>query len=165
MGLVSTAVRALVAYGVLLALMRATGKRTLTQASPFAFVLALILGDMVDDLLSAEVGLAQFTVACATLALLDTLLAVAQSRSARLQGWLAGQPLVFLREGRVDRAALRRERLREGDLEGLLRLRGMERQRWRDVRSAQLEPNGALSVIRTEAAQDVERRHLAGTRS
>ena len=45
--------RALVAYVFLLFLMRLSGKRAIAQGSAFDFVLALIVGDLVDDLLQA----------------------------------------------------------------------------------------------------------------
>ena len=56
------AARALFAYVMLLVLMRVSGKRTVRHASPFDFTLSLILGDMVDDLLWAEVDTSVFVV-------------------------------------------------------------------------------------------------------
>jgi uncharacterized membrane protein YcaP (DUF421 family) len=161
MGLLAIAVRALVGYGFLLALLRVSGKRSVAHASPFDFVMALVLGDMVDDLLWAEVGLAQFAVAAGTLVVLETALAVAQARSSRLHAWVTGDAVVVLRDGRPDRDSLRRERVRDLDLEAHLRLHGMERERWSDLRAARLESGGAVSVLRTERAQPLERRDLA----
>ena len=161
MGLLAIAVRALVGYGFLLALLRVSGKRSVAHASPFDFVMALVLGDMVDDLLWAEVGLAQFGVAAGTLVVLETALAVAQARSSRLHAWVTGDAVVVLRDGRPDRDSLRRERVRDIDLEAQLRLHGVERERWSDVRTARLESGGAVSVLRTERAQPLERRDLA----
>ena len=86
------AVRALFAYVVLLGLLRASGKRTVARGTPFDFVLALILGDMIDDLLWAEVPAARFAVAVATLTLAHTLVAMADARSERFGRWLSGVP-------------------------------------------------------------------------
>jgi uncharacterized membrane protein YcaP (DUF421 family) len=61
------AVRCLITYFFLLIVMRLAGKRVLRHAHPFDFVLALILGDLVDDAVWAEVPVAQFVVATATL--------------------------------------------------------------------------------------------------
>jgi uncharacterized membrane protein YcaP (DUF421 family) len=61
------AVRALFAFVVLLVLIRVSGKRTVKQGSPFDFTLALIIGDMVDDAVWAEVAMSQFVVACGVL--------------------------------------------------------------------------------------------------
>ena len=85
------ALRALFAYVVLLALLRLSGKRTVAESTPFAFVLALIIGDMVDDLLLAEVGAAQFTVAVSTLAAAQMIVAWAAARSPRLDRLVSGR--------------------------------------------------------------------------
>jgi uncharacterized membrane protein YcaP (DUF421 family) len=66
------AVRAVFAYVVLAALVRLSGKRTVKHASPFDFTVALIIGDMVDDVLWAEVNASSFVVAAAVLFMLHT---------------------------------------------------------------------------------------------
>ena len=66
------AIRALFAFILLLVLVRTSGKRTVKQGSPFDFAVALILGDLVDDLLWAEVGAAQFVIASGVLVLTHT---------------------------------------------------------------------------------------------
>ena len=59
--------RVAVAYVVLLALMRLTGKRTVAHSSPFDFTVALIFGDLVDNAIWAEVAISQFLVAVTSL--------------------------------------------------------------------------------------------------
>jgi uncharacterized membrane protein YcaP (DUF421 family) len=61
------AVRAAFAFLFLLAMVRLSGKRAVSQGTPFDFVLALIFGDLVDDLVWAEVSASTFIVATATL--------------------------------------------------------------------------------------------------
>jgi uncharacterized membrane protein YcaP (DUF421 family) len=61
------AVRAAFAFLVLLVLVRVSGKRTVKQGSPFDFTVALILGDMFDDAVWAEVAMSQFVVASGVL--------------------------------------------------------------------------------------------------
>lgn len=60
-------IRVVFAYVVLLVLIRVSGKRTVKQGSPFDFTVALIIGDIIDDLLWAEVPAAQFVVAAGML--------------------------------------------------------------------------------------------------
>jgi uncharacterized membrane protein YcaP (DUF421 family) len=78
-----TGLRALVAYLILLFLLRISGKRTVKQGSPFDFVLALIVGDLIDDAIWAEVPIAQFVVASATLLLMKLLMTLHSTVSAR----------------------------------------------------------------------------------
>ena len=63
------AVRAVFVYVFALALVRATGKRSVRQGDMASFVLAIILGDMFDDALWAEVPMSEFVVGAGTLAL------------------------------------------------------------------------------------------------
>ena len=74
------AARAALSYIVLLALVRITGKHTIRQGTAFDFAVALIIGDLVDDVIWAEVSTAQFLVACSTLFALHWLLQVVRFR-------------------------------------------------------------------------------------
>ena len=59
--------RVVFAYIVLLVLMRLSGKRAVRQSNAFDFTLALILGDLIDDAVWAEVAVAQFVAATSVL--------------------------------------------------------------------------------------------------
>lgn len=75
------AVRVVFVYVLLLVMVRAAGKRAARQGSPFDFTVALIVGDMVDDLLWGEVNAAEFSVAAGVLFLLHTMLDVIRFRT------------------------------------------------------------------------------------
>jgi uncharacterized membrane protein YcaP (DUF421 family) len=53
-------VRVIFGYLWALALVRVSGRRTISQSDVPSFVVALVLGDMFDDLFWAEVPVAQF---------------------------------------------------------------------------------------------------------
>jgi uncharacterized membrane protein YcaP (DUF421 family) len=74
--------RCLVAYGFLLFLLRLAGKRTLHEGTAFEFVLALLIGDLVDDAIWREVPMAQFAVATATLVLTKLALTMHKLRTS-----------------------------------------------------------------------------------
>lgn len=74
------ALRCIAVFVFLLILLRVSGKSTIQQGSTFDFVLALILGDLVDDAVWAEVPIAQFMVAAITLVLTKLLLTVFKTR-------------------------------------------------------------------------------------
>jgi uncharacterized membrane protein YcaP (DUF421 family) len=67
MALTWIALRCLVAYAYLLLVLRLTGKRAIGRATPFDFVIGLVLGDLVDNAIWGEVPLFEFYVAVATL--------------------------------------------------------------------------------------------------
>jgi uncharacterized membrane protein YcaP (DUF421 family) len=75
MDLLRIAARVIFAYAFLLLIVRQSGKRTLKHGSPFDFTVALVLGDILDDMVWGEVAAIEFVVAGATLFALHTLLA------------------------------------------------------------------------------------------
>jgi uncharacterized membrane protein YcaP (DUF421 family) len=74
------AVRAVAAYIFLLALVRSSGKRSVKHATAFSFTISLVLGDLVDNAIFAEVPFAEFAVAAAVIAGIHIAMDVARSR-------------------------------------------------------------------------------------
>jgi uncharacterized membrane protein YcaP (DUF421 family) len=149
------------AYVVLLALMRFSGKRVVSQAGALDFVIALVIGDLIDDLMWAEVSAAKFAAASGGIVLAGLLLELASYASPAAARVLRGRPDLVLRDGTPVPAGLRAERVNEKALAALLRLNGIERERWSDVERAWLEDNGQLSVVLREAARPGDRRDRA----
>ncbi len=83
MELYRIAVRAVFAYVFLHVIIRTSGNKTIGQASAFDFVLAVVLGDMVDDLLWTEVPASQFVVGIATLALTELFFSILTATQRR----------------------------------------------------------------------------------
>ena len=79
-------VRVLFAYFFALALVRASGKRTVKQGDVQSFVLTVIVGDLFDDLFWGEVSAAQFVAASGTLVAMHAIVSVLLFR-AGLRTW------------------------------------------------------------------------------
>jgi len=77
------AVRAVLVYVFALALVRASGKRSVKHADVTTFVLAVILGDLFDDALWADVPMAEFVVGAGTLALTHVLVSTDSAARGR----------------------------------------------------------------------------------
>jgi uncharacterized membrane protein YcaP (DUF421 family) len=75
------AARALFAYALLLVLIRLAGKRTVKHGSVLDFTIALVVGDLVDDMIWAEVAVSQFVVAAGVLFMVHITFDVARFRS------------------------------------------------------------------------------------
>lgn len=163
-GPLAVAAHAVVAYAVLLALLRLSGKRTVGQGTPFDFVLALAIGDLAEDLLFGRKSAAAFTVAAGALATLHLLIAWAKVRSPALDRLVDGRAAVLIRDGVPVAAGLRSERLSAEDLEALLRLWGLPRERWGDVHAARLEDNGKPTVVVAAAERPAVCGDLDGNR-
>ena len=149
------AIRALVAYIYLLAVVRGGGKRVIAHATPFDFVVSLILGDLIDDALWAEVPMAKFAVAAATIVITDIVVKLASRRWTRVFHLVDGRPTIVMRSGALDADALRSEQLNKDDLAHYLREEGIED--WSEVRLAVLDQGSELSVLREEWASPVQK--------
>lgn len=147
------AVRALAAYIYLMITTRASGKRVISQATPFDFVVSLIVGDLIDDCIWAEVSVAKFGAAASSIFFCDAVVKLLSFHSTRFLHVVNGAPRVVLREGVEDRNELRKEQLNELDLEHLLRLDGLDRDRWSDARMAVLERDHETSLILRPGAE------------
>jgi uncharacterized membrane protein YcaP (DUF421 family) len=79
-------------------------------------------------------------------------------RSKRFDRLTGGGPTELVRNGALVRDGMRKERVNEGELWSLLRLQGIED--LRDVKRATLEPDGLLSVIKTDGARELQKRDL-----
>jgi uncharacterized membrane protein YcaP (DUF421 family) len=151
------AVRVLFAYVVLLALIRLSGKRVVSGASARDFVVALIIGDLIDDLMWAEVGGAKFAAGAGGVVIVSIVVALASYASPTLAALLDGRPQLVLRQGVPVRAGMRAERVNEKELAALLRSEGIERERWAELDHAWVEPSGELSVAPREDARPAQR--------
>jgi uncharacterized membrane protein YcaP (DUF421 family) len=78
-------IRCVFAYIVLLVFVRLSGKRSVKHVNTFDFVMALILGDMIDDFLWAEVGAATFVAASGVLMTVHTAVDLIRFRAGALR--------------------------------------------------------------------------------
>jgi uncharacterized membrane protein YcaP (DUF421 family) len=150
------AVRAIAAYVYLLFATRATGKRVVAQATAFDFVVALILGDLIDDALWAEVSLARFATAVTAIVGADIIVKLLARRFDFVFKLVAGSPRIVLRSGVAQKSELRRLQLNDEDLQSLLRQEDISDRQ--EVREARVEIDGQLSVLKEDWAEPLQRR-------
>ena len=158
MELYKIALRALFAYAFILILMRLSGKRTVAQATPFDFVLALILGDMFDDCFWAEVPVSQFVVGAGFLVTTHLLVSMGSFANKTFDRLVGGSPVMFMRDGTMLKRALRREQMNEKEAAALLRLKGLGQEQWEEVKSATIEVDSQLGVLKHEWARPAQKR-------
>ena len=153
--LVLTAARALAVYALMLVVVRALGKRTIGNFSAFDLLVALMIGEVVDEIIYGDVRFLQGTVAIVTiagLALADGWLAYL---SPRLEVFLEGKPTIVMRDGEFDRRGMRKERMTVRDVLSHLRAQGVVDVR--EVRVAVVENDGSLSVIKHDWAETAQK--------
>lgn len=140
-------IRGLAVYVVLLIVARLSGRRTLAQATPFDFVLLLIIAETTQQaLLGDDFSIVNAFILIVTLFAADVSLSFLKGRSARLALWLDGAPTVLISNGKLDEEALRRARVSVSDvLEAARSQQGLAS--LEKIDAAVLEPSGGISII------------------
>lgn len=143
-------VRGLAVYLVLLLVTRLSGRRSLAQATPFDFVLLLIIAETTQQaLLGDDLSITNSFILIITLFVADVLLSYVKQWSPRAATILDGTPTVLISEGRPDVEALRRARVDLTDvMEAARQQHGL--QRLDQVAFAVLEIGGNLSILPAE---------------
>ena len=155
---VRIAVRCLASFIVLFTLVRISGKRALSEGTAFDFVLTLVIGDLVDDAIFAEVPFANFVVAAGTLVIMEITASILAHRSDRWMWSLEGKPAILLVQGRLNPDGLSHEQLNEKDISCLLRLEGLEKEKWGQVQLATIEAEGQSAVLKTHARRGAQKK-------
>jgi uncharacterized membrane protein YcaP (DUF421 family) len=139
--------RAVAIYGVLLALFRLTGKRSLSQTTTFDLVLLLIISEAIQNgMVGPGYSVTNAFVLVLTLVLIDLTLDAVKRRSPALERWLEGAPLILVDHGRPLAERLRSTGVDVTDvLAAARRLHGLERME--QIKYAVLERNGELSIV------------------
>ena len=146
-----TAVRALAVYVLILAVVRALGKRTVGNFSAFDLLVALMLGEVVDEMIYGDVRFIQGTVAIVAIAALTYADSWLCYWDHGMEAILEGKPTIVVKKGEFHRPGMRLERMNEKDVLGSLRTQGV-----RDVREVEfalVEHDGTVSVVHYDWAQ------------
>lgn len=150
-GIVRTLVIGVLAYLVLVAWLRISGKRTLSKWNAFDFIVTIALGSMLATiLLSKDVALAEGAAALGLLIALQFLITWLSVRVAWLRHLVKSEPSLLLEHGRMIDEALRQQRVTESELRAAVRAKGIAA--LEDVHAVVLETDGTFSVIRTADA-------------
>jgi uncharacterized membrane protein YcaP (DUF421 family) len=152
-----TVLNTLFVYAAILILTRLSGRRTLSQATPFDVVLVLLIAQSAQNLLVGSDG--SFTnalVVIGTLILADVGLSYLKLNFRILSFLIEGAPTILIHEGKARSDTMQRARISSADILEAARLsQGMSD--LDQIRFAVLETSGAISIIpfpSTAAARD-----------
>jgi uncharacterized membrane protein YcaP (DUF421 family) len=153
--LLLTAARAAAVYIIMLIVLRVSGKRAIGNFSAFDLLVALMLGEVVDEIIYGDVEFLQGLVPIAVV----TLLQVGSSwLSYWDHGWdkvLEGVPTIVVRDGELDRKGMRAERMNLRDVMAELRQSGIDD--LREVKLATVENDGRVSVLKQDWAEELQK--------
>ena len=145
-GLLRVLVVGTLAYGVLVALLRVTGKRTLAKMNAFDLVVTVALGStLATVLLSKNVALAEGVLAFALLAGLQFAVAWISVRSERFRQLIKSEPRLLVSKGEILDSAMRDERVTRDEVLSAARSSGYAG--LEDIEAVVLETDGSFSVV------------------
>jgi uncharacterized membrane protein YcaP (DUF421 family) len=140
-------IRAAAIYVFLLLLFRIAGKRTMSQATVFDFVLLLIISEATQQaMIDGDDSFTNAMLLIMTLVGLNILLSVLKYHFPGVELWLDGSPVVLVEEGRLHRDRMAKTRVDEEDiLEAAQDKHGLER--LDQIKYAILQRGGHVSIV------------------
>lgn len=140
-------IRGAAIYLVLLVIIRLSGRRTMDQATPFGFVLLLIVAETTQQaLLGDDFSITNAVVLIVTLFLMDIGLSYLTRRFPILAKIVNGRPTFLVKNGSIDEGALKKTRMSKDDIMVAARKQhGLEQ--IEQVKHAVLENDSGITIV------------------
>lgn len=148
-----------IGFTFLFILIKIIGKKIINQVTPFTFIGALVLGELLGNALYDEkIGMKYiiFSMILWSMMLLFTEMLGQKFLKMRLA--FEGKPSVLIYNGVVNRDQLKKNRMNINQLQSLLRQ--SETFSIREVAYCYLESNGAISILKKSSKQKVQQEDL-----
>jgi uncharacterized membrane protein YcaP (DUF421 family) len=140
------ALRAVIVYGVTLAIVRLGSKRLLSKATAFDFIVAIMLGSVMSRAINGSAPFVPTLVAGTLLLGIHWLFARLAFKTSWFGQIVKGQRVLLIKDGQVQPDGVRRAFITQDDLEQALRLRTNQSDP-SSVERAYLERNGQISIV------------------
>ncbi|HET7768830.1 MAG TPA: YetF domain-containing protein [Chloroflexota bacterium] len=160
--LLLTAGRASLVYVFVLLVIRLLGKRSVGAFGAFDLLVALMLGEVVDEIIFGDVSLAKGFVAISIIGVWHFVNGWAAYKSTFIDWLTESKACALVEHGEIRHDHLASERMNEEELWTALREEGIED--IKEVKRAMLEPDGRISVIQEEWAKPLEKGDLKAAR-
>lgn len=146
-------------FGLLL-LTKVMGRASMSEATPFDFISMIVVGDFVSDAIyDPETHILKVLFAIFFWGILIYMIDFITLKLHKTRAFFESQPVIVIRNGIIDRMALKKNKVDINHLQMLLRDR--EIFSIREISFAILEPNGKVSVIKKPEYGTVNRNDLS----
>jgi len=144
--MLTTFIRSIILYIVVLIVMRLMGKREIGQLQPFELAISIMIADLA-AVPMAELGIPISNGIIPILGLLVIYMAISilNMKNVNFRKIMSGKPAILIYRGKINESALRRESMTINELQERLRVDNIFN--LGDVEYAILETNGELTVI------------------
>jgi uncharacterized membrane protein YcaP (DUF421 family) len=141
-----------------LAGIRLTGKREISQMTPFDLVLLLLIANAVQNAMTGpDISVTGGLVAAGTLLLINAIVTRLSFSSLKIRRELEGTPTMLIHRGELVKKNMQKEHITVDEIEQALREHGVST--IRDVGLAVLEVDGAISVLKKNELPTVVQPH------
>lgn len=141
------AIELIVGFSVLLILTKLFGKTQLKELTPFDFISALVLGELVGNAIyDKKVHLGMILFATLVWGLLIIVTEFVTQKFRKTRSFLEGKPSILVRRGKIDRKELKKNKVDIDQLQSMLRQKNVFS--IREVEYVIMESSGDLSVMK-----------------
>lgn len=149
------AIRTIILYLFVIAVMRIVGRRELSSLTAVDLVLLIVMGDSIQQgLTQDDYSVTGAIIVISTFSVMQVGAAYLGFRFRRVRRVLEGSPIVLIDDGKLVERNLRRNRLTADDVAEEMRLKQILS--FKDVRWAILEASGQISFIEQRAVRESE---------
>ncbi|MGP4042054.1 DUF421 domain-containing protein [Gracilibacillus sp. D59] len=142
----------IVGFFFLFIIVKFVGKKIINQISPFTFIAAIVLGELIGNALyDHKIGVLYIIYSMCIWGGLLFFVEYLSQKFLAIRGLVEGKPSALIKNGIVDREALKKNRMNLNQLQNLLRQ--SETFSIREVAFCYLEANGSLSILKKSKYQ------------
>jgi uncharacterized membrane protein YcaP (DUF421 family) len=146
--IIRTTVITILAYVLLIFLLRSSGKRTLSKMNAFDFIVTVALGStLATVILSKNVALADGVLAFFLLIYLQYVITFVSARSETVSNLVKATPSLLVYRGKLLKSAMQKERINEDEIYAAMRNQGLSS--LAEVDAVIMETDGSLTVVKS----------------
>lgn len=144
--------RGALVYLALLLMVRLSGRRTISQLTPFDLLVVMLLSEAVSNGLSGgDDSVSGGLIIAATLIVINASIGMLSARSRKMESLFDGEAVLLGRDGVFFEKVVKRSRVGESDIEQALREADCARH---EMQCAFLEAGGSITIMKRPLATD-----------
>ncbi|MFD1039526.1 DUF421 domain-containing protein [Virgibacillus byunsanensis] len=152
---IGISLKIILGFFLLFLITKLLGKTTIKQLTPFDFISAIVLSELLGNAIYEEnITMIHIIYTLFLWGILMIFMEKILLKHKGLRGFLEGNPSIIIRDGKIDRYQLKKNRMNINQLLSLLRQ--SEIFSVREVAFAILETNGSISILKKHKYQKVQ---------
>ncbi|MEC5423883.1 DUF421 domain-containing protein [Virgibacillus sp. C22-A2] len=156
---IEISLKVIIGFFLLFLITKILGKTTIIQLTPFDFVSAIVLSELLGNgIYEQKVNIIYIVYAVFLWGILMIFMEKLLLKFKGIRGFLEGKPSIIIRDGKIDRYQLKKNRMNINQLLSLLRQ--SEIFSIREVAYAILESNGSISILKKNKYRKVTMQDL-----